>query len=368
MSRSDEARPRRGGLLRLFRWVVGLALVAVLPVGCVDLEPGSGRFDPNATHATIEVLDVGQGDAILIRSPEQHTVLVDAGPSDEVASLLAARGVGAIDVVVISHHHRDHYGGLDAVLDAHPVTYLVDSGSPLTSPSYNDVLEQVARSGIRVIRPWSEQPRRIQVGSLHLTLLPQPPTDDDEENNNSVGLRVDHQNVSILLTGDSEDAERSWWMKRCPELVADCQILKLAHHGSHNGTDPDWLALVRPEYAVVSCGIDNAFGHPHRETLELLASARIPLARTDRQGTIRILSDGLRYTFPNGRGSAATDSRLDINRATLDDLVALPGIGETLARRILERRPYRSLDELDDVPGIGAERLNDLRRYLVVRP
>jgi beta-lactamase superfamily II metal-dependent hydrolase len=95
-----------------------------------------------------------------------------------------------------------------------------------------------------------------------------------------------------LLTGDSEETERQWWLKNNPELIRDCTILKLAHHGSHNGTDARWLQIVRPELAVASLGKNNSYGHPHSETVSLLKRSGIPLMRTDLLGTITITSDG----------------------------------------------------------------------------
>ena len=105
-------------------------------------------------------------------------------------------------------------------------------------------------------------------------------------------LRVQHGGFSMLMTGDSEPPARKWWQEQCPELLRDCSVLKLAHHGSHNGTDVAWLDVVRPELAVVSVGAGNSYGHPHSQTLDLLKRHKIPLVRTDEWGTITMVSDG----------------------------------------------------------------------------
>jgi beta-lactamase superfamily II metal-dependent hydrolase len=96
----------------------------------------------------------------------------------------------------------------------------------------------------------------------------------------------------MLMTGDSEPPSRKWWMENCPELLRDCSVLKLAHHGSRNGTDSAWLDVVRPELAVVSLAAGNSYGHPHSETLELLKAHHVPLVRTDQWGTITMVSNG----------------------------------------------------------------------------
>jgi beta-lactamase superfamily II metal-dependent hydrolase len=96
----------------------------------------------------------------------------------------------------------------------------------------------------------------------------------------------------MLMTGDSEPPSRKWWRENCPDLLRDCSVLKLAHHGSHNGTDAALLDVVRPELAVVSLAAGNSYGHPHSQTLELLKSRGVPLVRTDEWGTITMVSDG----------------------------------------------------------------------------
>ncbi len=269
---------------------VALACLAIVAM------PGSGAAQlfgrPEASTATIEVLDVGQGDSILIRSPEGKTALIDAGPTRNAAlSVLRRKGIKSLDMVAISHHHSDHYGGMEQVVRAMKPRYFLASRSRHTTSLYLKLLKTVEAEKLTVIEPTSRA-RKIELGSVELTLFPQPPEDRKEENNNSIGLRVKYGNFSVLLTGDSEETERHWWLEHDPELIRDCTILKLPHHGSRNGTDASWLQMVRPALAVASLGKDNSYGHPHSETLSLLRRARLPLMRTDQLGTIVITSDG----------------------------------------------------------------------------
>ena len=256
---------------------------------------------------SIEFLDVGQGDAALIRSPEGKLALIDAGPSSRVVRLLRERGVERLDLVVVTHHHADHYGGMLAVLKEFRPRVFLDAPSPHSSQHYAAILRQVRDSGMTAIQPSDPAaPREIDLGSVLLTVLPQPPVDARNENNNSIGIRVVFGDFVALLTGDSEVAERAWWTRHARSLCADVTVLKLAHHGSRNGTDAAWLDLTRPKLAVASMGQNNEFGHPHPETLRRLRAADIPLDRTDREGTIAIVSDGQTWNETDGPAPAVT--------------------------------------------------------------
>ncbi len=342
---------------------------------------------------TVSILDVGQGDAILIRSPEGKTALIDAGPSHHVVTLLKQRGITALDLVILSHHHVDHYGGMADVVRAFRPRFFLASSSAHTSPHYLKLLELVRDQRISALQPQAT-PRRLELGSVVLTVLPQAPEDPGEENNNSVGVRLQYGQFSVLFPGDAEQTERLWWEKNAPTLCADCCILKLAHHGSRNGTDAPWLDLVRPQLGVASMGRSNVFGHPHPETVALLAEHRIPLLRTDQDGTVVIESDGRTWRVfhdppaiatastsatvrpahhsatrtPKHEGVATTrPSRVNVNTATADQLMAIPGIGPVLARRIIAGRPYLTLDQLHRVEGLGAKRLAEIRPYVSTR-
>ncbi len=180
---------------------------------------------------------------------------------------------------------------MDAIVRAFKPRYFLVSKSGHATTLYLKLLKTIEAEGATVIVP-SAQTRKVELGSVEILIFPQPPDDRRDENNNSIGLRLTYGAFSLLLTGDSEAPERRWWLEYHPELVRNCTILKLPHHGSRTGTDARWLKEVRPALAVASLGVANEYGHPHAETVTLLRHSGIPLLRTDQLGTITITSDG----------------------------------------------------------------------------
>lgn len=283
---SSAIRSRLAPLVAL-----AVALAALLAPASAQAQRAA-RTQAAGGVLTVDVLDVGQGDAILIRSPEGKTALIDAGPTREAAAeWLRNKGVESVDLVVVTHHHLDHHGGMESVIRDWKPRYFLATDSDHTTQSWLRLLKTVKAEGITTVLPTSKA-RRVELGSVTLTILPQPPHDPKDENDNSIGIRLQYGGFSMLMTGDSEPPSRKWWLENCPELLRDCSVLKLAHHGSHNGTDSAWLDVVRPELAVASLAAGNSYGHPHSQTLELLKAHRVPLVRTDQWGTITMVSDG----------------------------------------------------------------------------
>ena len=249
---------------------------------------------PSRTELQVTVLDVGQGDAMLVEFPNQQVMLVDAGSSDYgslVVNALKQRNISRIDLLVATHPHEDHIGGMAAVLNAFTVGAVWDSGYNHGSRTQRNFLLLVQQYHIPLATPLRGVRRKfgdavVEVLAPVTTILGSA----SDANNNSLVLRVSYHDSSMLLAADMEEEQRQS-ISRWPAST----VLKVAHHGSHNGTDAAFLAQVRPQFAIISCAAQNAFGYPHAETVRALRQAAIPCMVTATDGAVTIILDGKGY-------------------------------------------------------------------------
>ncbi|MCL4533758.1 MAG: MBL fold metallo-hydrolase [Bacteroidetes bacterium] len=285
----------RGRLQALVVLLAAAFLLLSLPAACRGPAP-----TPTAgQELLLAMLDVGQADSVLLRSPAGRTMLIDAG--NEAADVnrvilpfLKARGITSLDYLVLTHPDQDHVGGMPALLDAFPVGSFVDSVQPgITNQSYLHTLQRVQGKGIKPVKARRGQPALELGASTEVQVLaPEEPLigGSSPTNNNSIVLRVTYGGVSALLTGDMEHEEEQRLLDHRDDLRS--QILKVAHHGSQGTTSSEFLDAVNPEVALISVGAGNSYGHPHRQLLQRLESRRLKSYRTDLNGTIQLLIDG----------------------------------------------------------------------------
>jgi competence protein ComEC len=247
----------------------------------------------------VDFIAVGQGDAALITSPTGKTTLIDGGPrtaSDALVAFLRGRGVGPLDLVLLTHRHEDHLGGLPAVIDRRGARLFLDAlalGPAHASPRYRELLDSLERAQVPVRQ--AQAGRRIDLGGeAQLVLLtpPSPPITHSRSvvNANSVVARLDYRRVHILFAADAEAPTERWLLESGADLRAT--VLKVAHHGSRYATSPAFLRAVSPTVAVIEVGAGNEYHHPAPETIARLERAGIRVWRTDRDGNITIETDG----------------------------------------------------------------------------
>ncbi len=311
----NSTRARRG---RVYIWLaLMLAIIFVALFAWRNSHPPL-HLTPNPfpSGLVISVIDVGQGDAILVQFPHGQVMLVDAGVHDQGATVvgyLQQRHISHIDLLLASHPHEDHIGGMGDVLSAFPITQVWDDGYVLGSHTQRDYLQHIHDAHIPLSVVHAGMTQEIDGVRVDVLAPVKPLADTDSDaNNNSVVLRLSYGAVSALLTGDMEAAERDT-VTNWPH----CTILKVAHHGSRTGTDIAFLRAVQPALAVISCGEGNPYGHPHTETLQALQLQHVLVKDTKLDGTVVITTDGHGFAVTSSKSSpaAGADTSLPVPAA-----------------------------------------------------
>lgn len=323
---------------------------------------------------TVHYIDVDQGDAILIEAPDA-TVLIDAGRHDrnDVIPYLQSVGVTDIDLLIGTHPHADHIGQFPQVLESFPVREVWLSGDTHTSRTFERAVDAILASDAGYHEPRvTDAP--VELGSLLIEVV-HPERVDGHLNNGSIGLRITFEDATFLFTGDAEAEAEAEMIERGHNLRAD--ILKLGHHGSRTSSTQGFLDAVQPQIAIYSAGKDNSYHHPHEEVIARLHDMNIAVFGTDVHGTIRVISDGQTYRLELERNVPARappetadievivggclPGQVDINSADASELTQIIHIGVGRAEALIMGRPYSSLDDLTNIPGIGRARLNDIQ-------
>jgi competence protein ComEC len=243
----------------------------------------------------VNFFDVGQGDAILIKTPEHQRILIDGGPDNKVVTKLGEHlpfYVKEIDLVIMTHPHADHLTGLIEVLKRYRVKKVLSTGVLHTTNEYISWLEEIKKQNIPM--EIAKAGQTITFGDKTKIEILNPAEDFVGEeasslNNTSIVFKLIFDKTSFLFTGDAEKEVEDKLISSA-DLKAD--VLKVAHHGSKNSTSQEFLDKVKPKIAVISVGKDNKFGHPSRLTLEKLDKAGVEIFRTDKDGDVKIVSDG----------------------------------------------------------------------------
>jgi competence protein ComEC len=237
----------------------------------------------------VHFIDVGQGDAIFIQTPVKN-ILIDGGDrGDTVVNYLKGLGINQLDLVVGTHPHADHIGGLINVLQSIPVKEVIDPSVVHTTKTFEDYLTIIDEKDIKFTEGRSGMQRDLGGGVTMEILHPSAPS-SSHLNDASITAKITFGQISFMLTGDGEEASERQILKRSDNLKST--ILKVGHHGSRTSTTVPFLKAVNPEAAIIMCGKDNRYGHPHEETLTNLSQAGVDIYRTDIHGTIVVSTNG----------------------------------------------------------------------------
>jgi beta-lactamase superfamily II metal-dependent hydrolase len=256
--------------------------------------PAPSTPPPTEEELKVHFIDVGQGDSILVDLGETE-ILIDGGDKSPGLTPYLNRYVdGALEVMVATHPHADHIGGLIDVLNAFQVEQIWHNGETSESKTYTDFMTAANSEGAEV--HIGKRGDRITAGALSLLVL-NPRTLAGTTNNNSIVLSLSYDRIDFLFMGDAEREAEGAMLVASDIPVPDIDILKVGHHGSRTASSPDFLALTTPEVAVYMAGTGNSYGHPHQETLDSLAKIGAKIYGTDVNGTIVINTDGETFTI-----------------------------------------------------------------------
>ncbi|MBR2621989.1 MAG: MBL fold metallo-hydrolase [Clostridia bacterium] len=304
MARKKKQSKRISRILSLvvFLLILLAALVAYLNPDLLE-QPQTEDPAPTPPETTtmgemqVHVIDVGQGDAILITAPEGN-ILIDAG--DNVAryeqalkNYLDGLGIKKLDYFVLTHPDADHIGGADMILKNYTVGTVIMPDKPHTTKVYEAVLDALEANGADL--ELAEAGTMFSLGDLKCKILA-PLKIYSDKNDCSVVIRATFGEVSMMFTGDAEGNKEGQAEKdilaKYPATELKCDFLKVGHHGSDTSTSPAFLTAVSPKIAAISCGAGNKYGHPVQSVLDTLNAAGVTVYRTDLSGTLVFVCDG----------------------------------------------------------------------------
>lgn len=284
--------------------IIVLLLCIFLLAGCTEVVK-TEKIPVTAGHEMqVHFIDVGQGDSILIESPNGKTMLVDGGvkgAGQQIVSYLKELGINKLDIVVATHPDADHIGGLIPVLDTMPIEQFYDSGKVHTSQTFEEMLTRIDEKNIPYHVPKTgdeiEFDKEVNVKVLNAN---EQATDNNDA---SIVLKMTYGNVSFLLTGDAGIALE----KDMLQYDVTATVLKAGHHGSNTSSSEEFVRAVKPEVTILSYGEDNKYGHPHTEVVDRLQAIGSKIYATADLGTITVSTDGVNYAV-NGKETSKVET------------------------------------------------------------
>lgn len=254
---------------------------------------------------TASFIDVGQGDCEFIELPNGQTVLIDTGESgneEKISSFIHNKGYSAIDYFIMTHPHADHIGSSAAIIKEFDIKNIYMPKKSHTSKTFENMLDAVSEKGYS-LKTAKAGVSLLKDDSLRMEFLAPVSENYGDLNNYSAVLRIKFKNNAFLFMGDAEKLSENEILNAYPQdLKAD--VIKIGHHGSSTSSGEEFIKSVSPKFAVISCGRNNSYSHPHSETISLLNKMGINIYRTDESGTITVTSDGDNITVDKQASSS----------------------------------------------------------------
>lgn len=251
---------------------------------------------------TVSFLNVGQGDGIYIKAPNKTELVIDGGPDQTLLSELGRVRPffdRSIDMIIVTNPDKDHYAGFIDMLDQIDTATLLEPGTNSSTPTYYAFKQKIKAKQIKeLIVKRGDVIMLDEKNNIFLEVLfPDRDASDMPSNEGSLVMKLVYGQTCVMLQGDSvSDIEEYLLSIESLKDNMKCQILKAGHHGSRTSTSNDYVQAVSPEFAIISSGKGNRYGHPHREVLETLRNNNVSVLRTDQEGRITFLSDGISWT------------------------------------------------------------------------
>lgn len=281
---------------KLILFIALILSISSISAACVNETFGENNNPTEAEDIEVHFIDVGQADSILIKSSTGKNMLIDAGNNDDedlIYSYLKDKGIETLDIVVGTHPHEDHIGGLDTVINNFDVKKIYMPKVSNNTKTFEDVLLATKNKGLKITTPTSGD--NFELGNAKCTMLAPNSSTYDELNNYSIVIKLEYEDTSFLFTGDAEGISEQEMLNKGYDLSAD--VLKVGHHGSESSTTELFLEAVSPKHAVIMVGKDNSYGHPHDIILQRLKENNINVYRTDKSETIIATTDGKDITI-----------------------------------------------------------------------
>ncbi|HIZ17343.1 MAG TPA: MBL fold metallo-hydrolase [Firmicutes bacterium] len=277
-------------------FLLAVALLMLPSCDMLGIQPHTAVSSVSGGTMEVHFIDAGQADAIFIRLPDGKIMQIDAGKNntgDEITKYIKSQGVEKIDYLIGTHPHEDHIGGLDNVIEEFEIGKIymprVSVSETPTTQTYEDVLTAVKDKGLTITAPHAGDV--IINGEGYTAEVLSPKREDYTDlNEYSIAIKLTYGSEKFLFMGDAEAINEREIIDAGYDI--DTDVLKLGHHGSSTSSTEAFLKKASPDYAVISCGMGNSYGHPHDEVLKRCNDLKINVLRTDTDGTIIMRTDG----------------------------------------------------------------------------